>query len=305
MVPLGGRVEILRSLMFTPGQRRNMIEKSLGLGTAGPDAIIFDLEDAVPPDEKDTARKNIANVLHSEALGTVAPFLIVRVNANATGRQIADIKAVLSPRLDAILLPKVDQPCEVRAAAQVLDELEPPAGVEGGKVGLIAAIESAHAIHDVVDIACASPRLIGLMFGAEDYSRDLGLPVVRTGAAWDLVYARSSIVNAAAIAGIWAVDQVFMEFRDQAGERRDATSSRELGFSGKCAIHPSQVPTLNEVFSPTEAEVAHARSVVAAFDTARGAGIGCVMMGGQVVEQPILERALRVLRTNEAIQARA
>ncbi|MDE3102329.1 MAG: CoA ester lyase [Chloroflexota bacterium] len=289
--------------MFTPGQRRNMLEKALTLGEGAPDALILDLEDAVPPQEKDIARANLAEILHRPDNG-LGPFVIVRVNAGVTGRQEADIRAVLSPRLDAILLPKVESPDEVRAAAQVLDALEAAGGLARGRVGLVAAIESARAVHEVVGIACSTPRLVGLMFGAEDYARDLGLPVVRTGAAWELVFARSSIVNAAAIAGIWAVDQVFMDFRDRAGEHRDAVASREIGFSGKCAIHPSQIATLNEVFSPTGTEVANALAVVAAFEEARRAGIGCVMMGGQVVEQPILERARRLLSTDAAIRAR-
>lgn len=298
-------MRVFRSLMFTPGQRKNMVEKALALGTASPDALLLDLEDAVPPAEKDAARSTVAMAIRRQRQGGLAtPALIVRVNSRATGRQEDDIRAVVCADLTGILLPKVERPDEVRLASALLDDLERRAGMPTGSIALVAAIESARAVHDVVHIAEADARLKGLMFGAEDYARDLGLPVVRTGAAWELVFARSAIVNAAAIAGIWAVDQVFMDFRDQDGERRDAIASRQLGFAGKCAIHPDQVPILNEVFTPSAAEVAHARAVVTAFAQARATGLGCVLMGGQVVEQPILDRAERVLRMHEAIASR-
>lgn len=296
-------MQLLRSLMFTPGQRRNMIDKALALGPLGPDAIMFDLEDSVPPDQKDFARDLVGNALKC-ARGADDPARIVRVNSSATGRQIADIRAVVEPNLYAVLLPKVERPEEVVAASMVIDDLERSKNIAPGQIALIAAIESARGIHGVVDIALSSPRLRGLMFGAEDYARDLGLPVVRTGAAWDLVFARSAMVNAAAIARLFTMDQVHMNFRDLDGERTDAVASRSMGFSGKAAIHPSQVAVINEVFSPTPEEVAHAREVANAFEKALREGLGCVMLGGQVVEQPILDRAKQVLSFHEVIEAR-
>jgi citrate lyase subunit beta/citryl-CoA lyase len=296
-------MQLLRSLMFTPGQRRNMIDKALALGSLGPDAIMFDLEDSVPPDQKDFARDLVGNALKG-ARGADDPARIVRVNSSATGRQIADIRAVVEPNLYAVLLPKVERSEDVVAASMVIDDLERSRGIASGQIALIAAIESARGIHCVVDIALSSSRLRGLMFGAEDYARDLGLPVVRTGAAWDLVFARSAMVNAAAIARLFTMDQVHMNFRDLDGERTDAVASRSMGFSGKAAIHPSQIAVINEVFSPTPEEVAHAREVAYAFEKAIGEGLGCVMLGGQVVEQPILDRAKQVLSFHEVIEAR-
>ena len=281
-----------------------MIDKALGLGPLAPDAIMFDFEDSVPVDQKDAARDLVAEAV-KRPRNADAPAYIVRINSSATGRQIADMRAVVGPNLFAVLLPKVERPEEVAAADMIVEDLERNAGVPRGQIGLIAAIESARGLHGVVDIALSSPRLRGLMFGAEDYARDLGLPVVRTGAAWDLIFARSSLVNAAAIARLFTMDQVHMNFRDLEGERRDAIASRSVGFSGKAAIHPSQVAVINEVFSPTPEEIEHARGVVKAFEQGIAQGIGCVMLGGQVVEQPILERAERVLRYQEAIEARA
>lgn len=297
-------MQLLRSLMFTPGQRQSMIDKALALGAAAPDALMFDFEDAVPPDQKDLARTCVSEALRRPHDPDNDPAFIVRVNSAATGRQIADMRAVVGPSVFAILLPKVDSPSEVVAAASVLEDLERDADVAPGQIGLIAAIESARAIHDVVNIALASPRLRGLMFGAEDYARDIGLPVVRTGAAWDLTFARSAIVNAAAIARIFTMDQVHMNFRDLEAERNDAIASRSMGFSGKAAIHPGQISIINEEFSPKPEEVEHARRVVEAFDSATAQGIGCIMLGGQVVEQPILDRAQQVLAFHEVIERR-
>ncbi len=296
-------MRLLRSLMFTPGQRQAMIDKALALGAAGPDALLFDFEDAVPPDQKDLARDLVASALKRPHAAD-GPACIVRVNSAATGRQEADIGAIVGPQLAAILLPKVERPDEVDAADRLVGELERARGLAPGAIGLIAAIESARAIHGCVEIALSSPRLRGLMFGAEDYARDLGLPVVRSGPGWDLVFARSTLVNAAAIGRLMTMDQVHMNFRDLEAERRDAIASRALGFTGKCAIHPSQVAIINEVFSPTPEEVAHATAVVQAFERAAGAGLGCVMLGGQVVEQPILDRARQVLRSHELVVSR-
>lgn len=299
----GGPVRLLRSLMFTPGQRQAMIDKALALGAAGPDALLFDFEDAVPPDQKDLARELVAAALERPHAAD-GPACIVRVNSAATGRQATDIGAIVGPQLMAILLPKVERPEEVAAADRLVGELERARGLVPGAIGLIAAIESARAIHGCVGIALSSPRLRGLMFGAEDYARDLGLPVVRSGPGWDLVFARSTLVNAAAIGRLMTMDQVHMNFRDLEAERRDAIASRALGFTGKCAIHPSQVAIINEVFSPTPEEVAHANAVVQAFERAASDGLGCVMLGGQVVEQPILDRARQVLRSHELVQSR-
>jgi citrate lyase subunit beta/citryl-CoA lyase len=296
-------MQLLRSLMFTPGQRRNMIDKALRLTDERPDAIMFDLEDSVPPDQKDFARECVAEALRRPR-GAGDAERIVRVNSRGTGRQFADLRGVVALDVFAVLLPKVESAEDVVVAAAVIADLERNAGLAQGRIGLIAGIESARGIHRAVDIATAHPRLRGLMFGAEDYARELGLPVVRTGAAWDLVFARSTLVNAAAIAGIFTCDQVHMNFRDTDAERRDAVASRSLGFSGKAAIHPSQVPILNDVFSPTPEEVAHASRVIVAFNEATAAGIGCVMLGGQVVEQPILERAQQVMTLHESIEAR-
>jgi citrate lyase subunit beta / citryl-CoA lyase len=269
-----------------------MVEKALALQA---DGVILDLEDAVPPAEKDAARTELASALDAIADGSVGPSRIVRVNDTSSGRLEGDLEAVVRPGLDAVLVPKTNSAADVELVADMLTTLETRAGLPAGSVRILAAIESARGMHELSSIALAHERMTGLMFGAEDLALDLGLPVVRTGPGQELIAVRSALVLAAALARIQSLDQVWLEFHDLDGLRRDAVVGRQIGFTGKCVIHPSQIDIVNEVFSPTAAEVEQAEAVVAAFAEAQQAGLGVVMLGGQVVEKPIVERALAVL----------
>jgi citrate lyase subunit beta / citryl-CoA lyase len=292
--------KLLRSLLFSPGQRERMIDKALGTDA---DAVILDLEDGVPPAEKDVARERVA-VAISRPRSPVTALRLVRVNPAATGRLNDDLSAVVGIGLDAILLPKVEYPEEIHALDQALGELEARTGLESGSVAIVAAIESARGINKAVDILCASERLAAAMFGAEDLALDLGLPVRRHGAGQEMLHARSTLVLAAAIGRVKPLDQVWLDFRDFDGLRAEAIAGRDMGFAGKCLIHPGQIAIVNEVFSPSREDVELAQRVVAAFEEAKAAGIGAVMLGGQLVELPIVERALQTLRAQTAISAR-
>lgn len=291
---------LLRSLLFSPGQRQNMVDKAL---VTDADAVILDFEDGVPPAEKDAARERVSAALRRPVDGP-GPIRLVRVNPAATGRLEGDLEAIVGSGLDAVLLPKVEHPDGIRSLARGLDDLEPKAGLPPGRVAIVVAIESARGIHAAVDILTASERIIAVMFGAEDLALDLGLSVRRSGAGQEMLYARSAVVTAAAIARVQPLDQVWLDFRDLDGLRANAIAGRDLGFAGKCLIHPAQIAIVNEVFSPSPEDVELARRVVAAFEEAKAAGIGAVMLGGQLVELPIVERAARTLRAHAAISAR-
>jgi citrate lyase beta subunit len=277
-----------------------MIEKALGTDA---DAVILDLEDGVPPAEKDVARERVA-VAISHPRSPVTPLRIVRVNPAATGRLDGDLGAVVRIGLDAVLLPKVERPEEIHSLDRALGELEARTGLEAGSMAIVAAIESARGIEKAVDILCASERLEAVMFGAEDLALDLGLPVRRRGGGQEMLYARSALVLAAAIGRVRPLDQVWLDFRDLDGLRAEAIAGRDMGFAGKCLIHPGQIAIVNEVFRPSNEDVALAQRVVAAFEEAKAAGIGAVMLGGQLVELPIVERAQQTLRAHAAIAAR-
>lgn len=288
-------MELWRSLLFTPGHRRRMVDKALGLPV---DGVILDLEDAVPPGEKDTAREELQRALNDARRSDDGPARLVRVNGTASGRIEDDLRAITCAGLDAVLLPKADTPADVALVADTLTKLEHEVGLPVGGIRIVAAIESARGVHEAPEIARADARMAGLMLGAEDLALDLGLPVVRTGPGEELIAVRSMLVLAATLARIQSFDQVWLEFHDLDGLRRDAIAGRHLGFTGKCVIHPSQIDIVNETFSPTAEEVEQAKAIVAAFADAQAAGLGVVMLGGQVVERPIVERALAALNAN-------
>ena len=284
-------MDLIRSWMFVPGHRQRMIDKALGLNA---DAIMLDIEDGVAPNEKDGARQNIAQSLGREkAAGTPARY--VRINAIGHPRMDADLQAVVRPGLEGLVCPKVDTPEEVRQVDALLNERESELGMEKGGTKLLIAIESPKGLVNAPAIAASSPRISGLIFGAEDYGREIGLPTSREGEARDLIYARSAIVVAAAAAHVQAVDGVWVDLNDSQGLLGFARQARQLGFSGMSCIHPSQVNAINTTFSPTAEEIDYARQVLKAFEEAHARGDGSIAMGGQLIDRPIVERARRTI----------
>jgi citrate lyase subunit beta/citryl-CoA lyase len=295
-------MRLLRSLMFVPGHQARMVQRALGIGEFAPselDVAILDLEDGVPPDEKDRARAAIAAALGAPSNGE-GPARYVRVNRESGARD-ADLAAVLRSGLGGIVAPKVDHPDEVLGLARDLDEREDAAGMARGSIVLVASIESARGLLDARAIAASTERVIALLFGAEDFARDLSLPTELEAEARELVYARSAVVVAAAAAGKHAIDGIWPDVTDAEGLRRDALQGRRLGFIGKSLIHPGQIETINEVFSPSAAEVSHAQRVVSAFEGARSKGHGAVALDGKMLDAPIVDRARRTLLLHEAM----
>lgn len=288
----------MRSLMFVPGHRERMVQRALGLGDFGQtdlDVALLDLEDGVPPSSKEEARRIIAQVLSSPS----GPLRFVRIQRALSDAAEADLDAVVRPGLDGVVAPKVRRAEEVEWLAHELEAREDRARVAPGTVRIIASIESAAALIDAPRIAKASERLIGLMFGSEDFALDLGLPTKRDGEAAEMLYPRSATVVAAVSAGKLAFDGIWPDIEDAAGLRADSLRARRLGFSGKTLIHPGQVAVVNEVFSPSAAEVEGARRVVHAFDDALARGDGAVALDGQMLDAPVVDRARRVLRAHE------
>ncbi len=284
-------MDLIRSWMFVPGHRQRMIDKALGLNA---DAIMLDIEDGVAPNEKDTARKNIAESLgRDKAAGTAARY--VRINAIGHARMNADLEAVVRPGLEGLVCPKVDTPDEVRKVDAILTEREPKLKMAPGSVRLLIAIESPRGLLNAPAIAASSPRVTGLIFGAEDFGREIGLPTSREGEARDLIYARSAVVVAAAAAHVQAVDGVWIDLNDTQGLLDFAKQARQLGFTGMSCIHPSQVDAINTTFSPTQQEIEYAQQVLIAFDEANARGDGSIALGGQLIDRPIVERARRTI----------
>lgn len=281
-------MDLQRSWMFVPGHRQRMIDKALGLDA---DALMLDIEDGVAPAEKDRARRLIGEALARERQPR-EPLRFVRINAIGHRRMEDDLAAVLRPGLDGLVLPKVESATEVAAVESRVAAHEAACGA---RLRLLVAIESPRGLLAAPAIASCSDRVAGLMFGAEDFGRELGLPASRQGEAQELLYARSALVVAAASAHVQAVDGVWVDLRDPQGLERFALQSRRLGFTGMSSIHPSQLAPINAAFRPGADEIDYARKVIAAYEEAAARGDGSVAFGGQLIDRPIIERARRTL----------
>ena len=283
-------MRIMRSWMFVPGHQQRMIDKAYGLKL---DVAMFDLEDGVPPGEKNTARAMMPETLDRPSGGMLR---FVRIHPVGTKEIEVDLPTVIRPGLDGLTLTKVNCPEDVAQVSAILDEREEEAGLQRGSVRLLATIESARGLIQAPAIAAASPRLVGLMFGAEDFAMDLGLFNVRQGEASDFLYARSALAVAAVSERLQAIDRVYLDIQNPAGLEKDTQTARDLGFTGKALIHPAQIEVVEQVFRPTDAEITHAQRVIAAFEAAEAAGAGAVAVDGQMVDLPVVERARRVLQ---------
>jgi citrate lyase subunit beta / citryl-CoA lyase len=297
-----GQMLLTRSLMFVPGSKQRMIDKSLGMTNL--DVAMYDIEDGVSPQEKPLARTLVAEML-SRARQPHSPSRFVRINGVGSGKDRIDADLdLIRPGLDGLVVPKVDTTDQLRWIAEEVDRREKAHGMTAGSVRIIAAIESARGLLNAPQIATTSPRVLGLLFGAEDYALDLRLPSNREGEARELLFARSWFANAAASGNVEALDGVWPDISDTEGVRRDAVQARRLGMTGKSLFHPSQIDVINESFVPTEAELEYARRVVQAFDEAQRRGDGAVAFGGQLLDRPIVERARRTLVVRETLSRR-
>lgn len=284
----------MRSLLFVPADDAKKLDKAMG---SGADALIVDLEDSIPTQGKADARLSAAAFIADAGKAAHRPRLLVRVNGFASGLCDADLDAVVPARPDAIMLPKAQGGADVVRADAKLSAREAIAGLPDGCVKIVAiATETATALFLAGTYGEASGRLEGLTWGAEDLSAELGAEANRDGEGRFLDpyrLARALCLAAAAAARVQAIDTVTVDFRNAAALRRESEEARRDGFTGKMAIHPAQVPIINEVFTPSAAAVAQARAVVAAFEAHPGRGT--VGIDGVMYDRPHLERARQLL----------
>ena len=290
-------MELLRSLIFVPGNRPNMLERALGFNA---DVTMVDLEDSVPPGEKINAREVAREWV--PRLRSEGHRVMVRVNSLETGLTRDELEALVSPDLAGISLGKAETPQELQDADQIISALEPAAGVEPGQIKLIPWIENAPAVMAPYQMATASSRIIAIAFGAEDYTNDIGIQ--RTDTGEEVYYARAQTAVAAHAARIACLDSPFVGFRDPEGLREDCRNIRQLGYTGKFAIHPAQIDIINESFTPTGEEVAYAKKVVDAFREAESNGRGSADLDGRMIDVPVFKRAENLLARMAAIEAR-
>jgi (S)-citramalyl-CoA lyase len=274
-----------RSFIFSPGLRPEMFPKALA---SGADIVCVELEDGIAPKDKDEARRK-ALALFELPQADDGVERIVRINCLRDPFGLADVQAVLATKTPppALMLPKVKTPDEIVWLDDLLTE-------RGHACRLHVIIETNSGLEAVHDIARASPRIDALFFGGVDMAAELRC----TNAYEPLLYARFRIVHAAAGAGLDVVDVPYLDLEDPEGMRREAVLVRDLGFSGKGSIHPKQIPALNEVFTPSEAQIAHARRIIDAF---RQADTGLVVIDGKLIEKPVLREMHRILAIAERI----
>ena len=277
-----------RSMLFVPGANAAMVSNAFIYPA---DALMFDLEDSVALREKDAARRLVYHALQHPLYQEVET--IVRVNALDSEWGIHDLEAVVRGGADIVRLPKTDTAQDVIDIENEILRIERACGREPGSTGLLAAIESAMGITQAVAIANASPRLIGIALGAEDYVRNLRTE--RSPEGTELLFARCSILQAARSAGIQAFDTVYSDANNEAGFLHEAAHIKQLGFDGKSLINPRQIELLHNLYAPTRSEVAHAQLVVEAAEHAALEGRGVVSLNGKMVDSPIIERARVVL----------
>ncbi len=280
-------VQPRRSFIFSPGLRPDMFPKALASGT---DIVCVELEDGIAPKDKEEARTSGIG-LFATPQADDGVERIVRINCLRTAFGLADVQAVLDTDTPppAVMLPKVMTPDEVVWLDDVLTE-------RGHATRLHIIIETNAALEAAYDIAHASPRIDALFFGGVDMAAEL-----RCKNAWEpLLYARSRVVHAAASAGIDAIDVPYLDLEDMDGMIEEATLARDLGFSGKGSIHPKQIAALNEVFTPNEAQIAHARKIINAFAEA---DTGLVVVDGKLIEKPVLREMNRILSIAEKVQS--
>ena len=281
-------MHILRSLLFVPGNRANMLEKAIGLR---PDAVVPDMEDSVPMAEKANAREMVATFLPSFTEN--GHQIIPRVNSLHTGLMEDDIAAIVGPHIAGVSVGKVDGANDVRQIADAVGRREIATGIPFGSISLVLWVETASAIVNAYSICKASKRVIAVAFGGEDLTNDMAIP--RTESEEELANPRSVVAVAARAAGVLALETPYFNYKDDEGLRRNSTASRNLGFRGRFAIHPAQIEGINASYMPSEEEIEQARRVVAAFDEAEGRGSAATSLDGMVIDVPVVERARKVL----------
>ena len=290
-------MELLRSLVFVPGNRANMLERALGFGA---DVVMVDLEDSVPPGEKAAAAELAVEWV--PRLAAAGRRVMVRVNSLDTGLTADELAAVVCPDLAGISIGKGNTAWDLQQVDRLLAPLEAGAGIAAGSIKVVPWIETAMAIVHVYEMAQASQRIVGIAFGAEDYTNDMG--VIRNDFGEECYYARSAVAVAARAAGVGALDGPFVGFRDPDGLRQDAGAARQMGYTGKFAIHPAQIDIINETFSPQPDDVAYAQRVVTAWEEAEAAGRGSLSIDGRMVDVPVVKRAQNLLAQVAAIEGR-
>jgi citrate lyase subunit beta / citryl-CoA lyase len=273
-----------RSVLFAPATRPDV---AAALAKTPADCVVVDLEDGVAASAKTAASALVPDIVGSLRARAPTVGIFVRVNPPETPWHEADV-AALVPELDGVVLPKVDGRAAVDALAEALDRRQL------GHLGVMAGLETVAGA--MAEAAVLTPPVVACYFGAEDYVTDLGGR--RTAAGTEVLYARSKVAVTARLAGVAAIDQVVVDFRDAERFAADAAQARDLGYAGKLCVHPLQVPLANEAFSPSAEEVERSRRLLAEVAEGRARQLGVIVFEGQMVDEPVIRRARQILEAD-------
>ncbi len=277
-----------RTMLFLPGNTPNMLINGDVLGA---DSIIFDLEDAVAPEEKDAARILVRNTLKYQK--SSACETIIRINPLDFGEWKADLEEVIPYKPDLIMPAKTSSAQDIQIIADYMAQIEEQAQIQVGSTGILPLVETVLGVEKAFEIASAHKRVAGLFLGGEDLTADLHCK--RTKEGQEIFYARSRIVCAARACGLEAYDTPFTDVEDMQGLVKDSQLARSLGFSGKAVISPRHVETVNALFSPAPEEIEYAHEVVEAIQEGKRQGKGAVSLRGKMIDAPIVKRAEQIL----------
>lgn len=283
-------MKLRRSLLYVPGNMPGMLQN---IPVFEADGVMIDLEDAVPLQEKDTARLLTRNFLRFYQDRNKE--MIVRINALDTPYAASDLREILPALPDGIRLPKADNPETVELLDTLLTEQEEALGLAIGYFKIIPSIESALGVLNCVATAQASSRIVALAFGAEDFTASMEIDRTKTGE--ELFSARTRVVWAAKAVGVQVIDTIFPDVNDMEALRAETMLVKRLGFTGKSLVNPRQIEIVHEVFRPTQVEIDHALEVMDAIKRAREMGTGVISLKGRMVDAPVVMRAARVLKT--------
>jgi len=279
------RERFRRSRLYLPGNEPKFM---LNAGLHGPDGVILDLEDSVAPSEKDAARCLIRNALR--ALDFCGAERMVRINQGERG--LEDLAFLVPHNLHMVLIPKVEDPEEVKAVDRRIGELKREHDVSQ-EIFLMPIVESALGAIRAYEIATVSENVAALTIGLEDYTADIGTQ--RTAKGRESFWARSQVVNAARAARVQPIDTVFSDVADMEGLLASVKEAKSLGFDGKGCIHPRQIAVIHRGFAPETTEIERAKRIVAAFEAAEAEGLGVVSLGSKMIDPPVVKRALRTV----------
>ena len=277
-----------RALLYMPGDDRRKIEKAATLGV---DCICMDMEDGVAITRKTEARAVIAQAMKELDFG--AAERCIRINSFGSGFEKFDLAAAVATDPDAIVVPKVETPQQVREISEYIEMYELSSKMDVGTIRMLVGVETARGILNLEEIAGADRRLEALIFGAEDFAASIG--ATRTPEGTEVLYARSAVVTACAANELQAIDMVYIDFRDSEGLLAEAEEGARLGFSGKQIIHPNQVEPVQAAFTPSDEAIEYAQRVVRAFSASQKEGKGAFALDGKMIDMPLLKNAQKVL----------